>query len=186
MSVPGDSTGMSPSSDDAPEAEPPERLAVTIVEEGGDWSVFGPLEAPIRAAATALASHRDLSLADGSEASIVLGSDRMLQRLNLTYRGKDAPTNVLSFPYQPPPGAVAADSAYLGDVVLAAETLAMEASERGIEPVHHLQHLIVHGLLHLLGHDHQSDAEAEAMERLETEILAIVGVADPHAASAAI
>ena len=65
-------------------------------------------------------------------------------------------TNVLSFPYQKPPGVALHDGAYLGDIVLAAETVRQEAVERGIEPKHHLQHLVVHGLLHLLGYDHQT------------------------------
>ena len=87
----------------------------------------------------------------------MLGSDALVRRLNRTYRGKDAPTNVLSFPFQTPPGAAAEDDgAYLGDVVLAAETVRLEADERGIERRHHLQHLVVHGLLHLLGYDHDS------------------------------
>ena len=70
---------------------------------------------------------------------------------------------------------------YLGDVVLAAETVVLEAAERGIAPTAHLQHLVVHGLLHLLGFDHDTDAEAERMEHLETEILATLGIANPYA-----
>jgi probable rRNA maturation factor len=117
---------------------------------------------------------------------VVLASDAVVRRLNRTYRGKDRATNVLSFPFQRPPGAgPMEDGAYLGDVVLAAETVAGEAAERGIEPGHHLQHLVIHGLLHLLGRDHQTDAEAEAMERLEAEILGMIGIADPYAAEAA-
>ena len=108
-----------------------------------------------------------------------------MRRLNRTFRGKDVPTNVLSFPSQKLPGAASDDGAYLGDVVLAAETVRQEAIELGIEPRHHLQHLVVHGLLHLLGYDHQADAAAEEMERLEAEILATIGVADPYAAAAA-
>ena len=73
----------------------------------------------------------------------------------------------------------------MGDVVLAAETVRHEVADRGIEPRHHLQHLVVHGLLHLLGYDHQTEAAAEEMEGLEAEILATLGVADPYAAPAA-
>ena len=114
MSVPGDSASLSSPAD----SEPPERLILTIVEEDGDWSGFGSLEEAIRQAATALARHRRLQPARGSEASVVLGSDALVRRLNSTYRGKDAPTNVLSFPYQKPPGAASDDGTYLGDVVL--------------------------------------------------------------------
>ena len=106
---------------------------------------------------------------------------RMVRGLNATYRGKDAPTNVLSFPFQTPPGGVPEDAPYLGDVMLAAETIGREAAEGGIAPTAHLQHLVVHGLLHLLGFDHTTDVEAEQMERIEVEILATLGIADPYA-----
>lgn len=186
MSVTGDSSiHLSPQAD-APEGEePPERLVATVVEEDGDWSGFGPVERAIQQATAALARHPRIRPARGGEATVVLGSDALVRRLNNTYRGKDAPTNVLSFPYQRPPGAAADVGAYLGDVVLAAETIRQEAADRGIEPWHHLQHLVVHGLLHLLGHDHDTDAAAEEMERLETEVLAMIGLADPYAVPAA-
>lgn len=186
MSVTGDSSiHLSPQAD-APEGEePPERLVATVVEEDGDWSGFGPVERAIQQATAALARHPRIRPARGGEATVVLGSDALVRRLNNTYRGKDAPTNVLSFPYQRPPGAAADVGAYLGDVVLAAETIRQEAADRGIEPWHHLQHLVVHGLLHLLGHDHDTDAAAEEMERLETEVLATIGLADPYAVPAA-
>jgi probable rRNA maturation factor len=168
--------------DVAAEPEPPGRLSVTLVEEDGDWSGFGALNEAIQQAAAALA--RRVSVVSGSEASVVLGSDALVRRLNRTYRGKDTATNVLSFPFQRPPGAGPEDGAYLGDVVLAAETVQLEADERGIERKQHLQHLVVHGLLHLLGYDHDTDSEAEAMERLEVDILATIGVSDPYAAAA--
>jgi probable rRNA maturation factor len=182
--VTGDGSTASLPADVAAEPEPPGRLSVTLVEEGGDWSGFSPLEEAAQQAAAALARHRRIPIEQGSEASVVLGSDALVRRLNRTYRGKDAATNVLSFPFQKPPGATAEDGAYLGDVVLAAETVRLEADERGIERKHHLQHLVVHGLLHLLGYDHQTDSGAEEMERLEVDILATIGVCDPYAACA--
>jgi probable rRNA maturation factor len=154
------------------------------VEEDGDWSGFGGIEDTVRQAIAALGSNRRVPIEEGSEACVVLASDALVRRLNRTFRGRDAATNVLSFPFQKPPGAGAEDGAYLGDVVLAAETVGREARERGIEPRHHLQHLVVHGLLHLLGYDHQTDTAADEMERLEADILATIGVPDPHAASA--
>jgi probable rRNA maturation factor len=188
MSVTGDSSNRLSSPADLPEGEePPERLVATVIEEDGDWSGFRLVEEAIQQAAAALALHPRLRRGRGGEVTVVLGSDALVRRLNRTYRGKDAPTNVLSFPYQRPPGA-AADAgagAYLGDVVLAAETVRREAAERGIEPRHHVQHLVVHGLLHLLGHDHDTDAAAEEMEGLETEVLATIGLADPYALPAA-
>lgn len=167
----------------APAASSP--FAVGIVSEDGDWSGFGDLDGAINAAAAALAAHR-ICHADvaGCEATVVLASDAVVRKLNGAYRGKDAPTNVLSFVYQPPPAppGAAIDEPYLGDVILAVETVRAEAAERGIPPVHHLQHLVVHGLLHLIGYDHNAGDEAEIMERLEAEILGSLGVADPYAA----
>ena len=128
---------------------------------------------------------------------MVLADDALVQSLNRSYRGKDAPTNVLSFPFQAPPGAWAPDDVdddgivsamtepeprQLGDVVLAVETVTREASAQAVPPVHHLQHLVVHGLLHLMGFDHETDAQAEVMEGLEVEILAALGIGDPYAA----
>jgi probable rRNA maturation factor len=187
MSAPGDSRVDAPPAETPAEPEePPLGLAIAIVREDGDWSAFGDVDAAVRRAARALARSPRLALPPACEAGVVLAGDALVRGLNRTYRGKDRATNVLSFPFQPPPGAVeAVDGVYLGDVVLAAETVAGEAAERGIEPAHHLQHLVIHGLLHLLGRDHQSDAEAEAMERLEAEILGAIGIADPYAAEAA-
>ncbi len=187
MSDPGDSTPSAPPAEsrDEPE-EPPLRLAIAIVRENGDWDAFGDVDEAVHRAAAALARNPQIALRQDCEASVVLADDALVRRLNRTYRGKDQATNVLSFPFQRPPGAGPLDAQIcLGDVVLAAETVGREAAERGIEPGHHLQHLVIHGLLHLLGRDHQSDAEAEAMERLEAEILAAIGVADPYAAEAA-
>ena len=181
MSSPGDSTPCLLDSEPEAEPEPRQRIRVSIVNEGADWSGFDRPELAIREAAAALAAHAGCAKATGAEAGVVLGDDAMLRRLNSTYRGKDVPTNVLSFPFQPPPGAGAEAADYLGDVVLAAGTIGREARERSLAPSAHLQHLVVHGLLHLLGYDHGTDREAEQMERLEAEILATLGIADPHA-----
>jgi probable rRNA maturation factor len=183
MTVPGDSTPSASSSvEPAPaEPEPPEPLSVTILDEAGDWSAFAIREAAIRAAAAALAAHPRCEEAQAAEACVVLADDALLQSLNRTYRGKDAPTNVLSFPFEGAPGAVRPRQ--LGDVVLAVETIRNEAREQGVAPIHHLQHLVVHGLLHLLGFDHATEAQAEVMERLEAQILAALGVPDPYAAA---
>jgi len=179
-----DGTSLPAPGDVAAEPEPPGRLSVALVHEDGDWSGFGAHEEAVRQAVDALARHLPTPIEQASEASVVLASDALVRRLNYAYRGVDSATNVLSFPFQPPPGARPEDRADLGDVVLAVETIRLEAHERGIEPRHHLQHLVVHGLLHLLGYDHQTDATADAMERMETAILAQIGVADPHAVCA--
>jgi probable rRNA maturation factor len=181
MNAPGDSTPSSAVSADAgaAEAEPPEPLSITILGEGGDWSAFASREEAIAEAAAAVARHPRCRAARGAEACVVLADDALLRSLNRSYRGKDAPTNVLSFPFQSPPGS--GELRQLGDVVLAAETVRNEAAEQGIAPVHHLQHLVVHGLLHLLGFDHDTDASADAMEHLEAQILATLGIANPYA-----
>ncbi len=120
------------------------------------------------------------------EISVRLTDDAEVQRLNRDYRGKDVPTNILSFPMLaaadvPPFLAGREGDALLGDLALAQETLAREAAEKGISLSAHFSHLMVHGTLHLLGYDHGDDASAEAMERLEIGILASIGVADPYA-----
>jgi len=181
MSTPGDSTACAMDSEPAPEPEPSGDLRISIVKEQADWSGFDRPEQAIYAAGAALASHPGGASARGAEAGIVLADDRTVRQLNTSYRGKDAATNVLSFPFQLPPGGVPEDTSYLGDVVLAAETIAQEAAESGIEPTAHLQHLVLHGLLHLLGFDHATDAEAERMEHLEAEILGTLGIANPYA-----
>ena len=98
--------------------------------------------------------------------------------LNRDYRGKDYATNVLSFPAELPPGV---DLPLLGDLAICAPVVAREAAEQGKRPRDHWAHMTVHGVLHLLGYDHVEDAEAEAMEALETRILAGLGIADPYA-----
>ena len=181
MDDPGDSTPSAFSAEPPAEAEPPERLRIAIVADSGDWSGFPNIESEIEATAAALSCHASSRRARGAEASVVLASDEMVRGLNRSYRGKDTATNVLSFPFQLPPGITGEDEPYLGDVVLAAKTIAAEAAARGIAPIRHVQHLVVHGLLHLLGFEHESDAQAEVMERLEVEILSRLGIADPYA-----
>ncbi len=113
------------------------------------------------------------------ELGLVLADDDRVRRLNRDYRGRDEPTNVLSFPAGGVPAGAA--SAPLGDVVLALETLVAEAEAQGKRPEDHLSHLVVHGVLHLLGYDHAEEPEASEMERLEVAALAGLGVPDPYA-----
>ncbi|URL59432.1 rRNA maturation RNase YbeY [Luteibacter flocculans] len=102
------------------------------------------------------------------------------QALNLQYRGRDYATNVLSFPADLPPGV---NLPLIGDLVICAPVVAREAAEQGKTAAHHWAHMTVHGTLHLLGYDHIDDAEAEAMEALETRILAGLGIPDPYEAA---
>ena len=157
-------------------AEPPRALTVDVVHEAGDWSAVDPdVETAILKAADAVARAPAARVRAGMNAVVALADDVTVRRLNGTYRAKDKPTNVLSFPSGD------ANGRALGDVVLALETICAEADDLGLCMRHHTQHLVVHGLLHLLGFDHETDREATAMECLETEILASIGLADPYA-----
>ena len=139
-----------------------------------------PTDADIRAWATDVLDQLDYQ--DTVEMSVRIVDEDESRVLNRDYRGKDRPTNVLSFP--------AGDDHYLpeetprplGDVVLCAPVVEREASEQGKENADHWAHLIVHGTLHLLGFDHETDAQAAEMETVEREILAARGVPDPYAA----
>lgn len=111
----------------------------------------------------------------GAEINILLTGDAEVQELNARFRGKDQPTNVLSFPAAP------SAAPHLGDIALAYGVCAREAEAQGKPLAHHLMHLTVHGVLHLLGYDHDTDALAEDMEGIERAILATLGVPDPYA-----
>jgi probable rRNA maturation factor len=113
-----------------------------------------------------------------AELSIVLTDDAEQRELNRDWRGKDAPTNVLSFPQIEPFGPVVG---ILGDIILARETLEREAVDLDKPFEEHFTHLVVHGFLHILGYDHIEDEEALVMEGLETQILAGLGISDPYA-----
>jgi probable rRNA maturation factor len=112
---------------------------------------------------------------DGEDLVILLTDDESMRELNARFRGKDGATNVLSFP------AAAGAGAHLGDIALASGVCAREAADQGKSLADHLRHLVIHGVLHLLGYDHADDAGAEGMEALERELLAGLGVADPYA-----
>jgi probable rRNA maturation factor len=110
--------------------------------------------------------------------SLLLGDDVSIAELNRQFRGKNGPTNVLSFP--PVPGE-ASEPGFLGDIALAAETIVEEANFQGKRFEHHAAHLVVHGFLHLVGYDHEKSADAEVMEARERVILASIGIEDPYA-----
>lgn len=150
-----------------------------------DWQA---LTARAAAAAMRAAGHARLIAGEGDvvEIAIRLTDDAEVQRLNNDFRHKDKPTNILSFPMHEPEalddilGREGMD-VLLGDMAIALETVEREAAEKAIPPADHVTHLVVHGTLHLLGMDHQAEAEASAMEALETHILAGLGIADPYA-----
>ena len=152
-------------------------IAVEVAQEAVGWPAdAGRLVQQAVEAALAVAPEAPR---EPVEISVLLGSDPTLLELNRAWRGKDAPTNVLSFPAPPlQPGAPGPRP--LGDIALALETVAREASAEGKSIADHLMHLVVHGMLHLLGRDHEDAAEAESMEALEVEALARLDVADPY------
>ncbi|MEQ8814883.1 MAG: rRNA maturation RNase YbeY [Thalassobaculum sp.] len=149
-------------------------LAVRV--DDPEWAaVAGDPEAVVeRAVAATLAVFEP----EAVELSVVLSDDPTVQALNRDHRGKDYPTNVLSFPpaFAPPEG-----PRPLGDVILALGTVLREAEEQGKTAADHLVHLVVHGVLHLSGYDHESESEAGEMEDLERAVLAGLGIADPYA-----
>lgn len=162
---------------------------IAVAVEAGDWD--GVLaDAPDRATAACRAALAAAVLpprirGGALELGIVLADDAVVQALNRDYRGKDRPTNVLSFALTEGEEGPAPDPAVpvmLGDVILALETVAREAREQAKPFADHFSHLVVHGVLHLVGYDHVAEAEAEVMEALETQVLAGLGIADPYRA----
>jgi probable rRNA maturation factor len=151
---------------------------VDVMIEADAWQALsgadGIVRRAIAVAADVTATRRP------SELSVLLCDDATIARLNARWRGQERPTNVLSFPAAPL-GTAPGGRTPLGDLAVAYQTVAREAHEQGKPVANHLSHLVVHGFLHLLGYDHQEDGEAERMERLERDILARIGIADPYA-----
>ena len=144
------------------------RADCSVVLLDAAWAKALPgVERLVRKAARAAVGGRKRSL------TVALADDKRVRLLNARDRKKDRPTNVLSYP--------SGEREYLGDVVLARQTVWREARSQGKTPADHLAHLVVHGTLHLMGYDHEAgEAEAERMEALERRILAKLGIADPY------
>ena len=151
-------------------------LAIEISRNAEGWPEA--LDARAEAAVREALKQSKARVTGAAELSIVLTNDDEQQVLNRDWRGIDKTTNVLSFPQIEPFGPV---SGILGDIILARETLEREALVEGVSFEDHFTHLVVHGFLHILGYDHMDEDEALAMEGLETQILASLGVADPYA-----
>ena len=145
-------------------------IDVALIVEGEVWSALGDLDALSRRAFAAAAKQAP---AEGL-VSLLLTDDGELQQLNRDFRGKDKPTDVLSFPALP------IDRPLLGDIAVAHGVTARDAAAQGKAMPDHLTHLLIHGYLHLLGHDHETPAEAELMESLEISALASLGIANPY------
>ncbi len=170
---------------EADQRSSPSGIVVEVFVEDDGWSAIEDVATKVHRAATALS----ISLLDevnGQSAAIALSNDIRIAELNGTYRGKHTPTNVLSFPSARTPALAAEElrsanePVFIGDIILAVETVMREASELRRPPEQHLQHLVVHGLLHLLGYDHETEKDARHMEGLETKILEHIGVPNPH------
>jgi len=167
------------------DSDGPSTVSLTIDRAAWQAVVADPEELCRQAISATLRRAAPADWRAAAEVSVLLCDDARMRALNRTWRGQDRPTNVLSFPAQEldpdqAPPIVLGHPALLGDVVLAAETLRGEALAQGKPPADHLRHLLVHGCLHLLGHDHQEPDEARRMERLERLILAELGIADPY------
>jgi len=161
-------------------ADPAPPIDFDLTVEAGDWPEETALAALVEQAITATFTELSPARPGESELGVIFTDDAHIRELNAGWRGKDKATNVLSFPAFPetksgplPP--------LLGDIVLAAETVAGEAALEDKPFENHISHLVVHGLLHLLGHDHETDAEAEEMEALERRVLARLAIPDPYA-----
>jgi probable rRNA maturation factor len=152
-------------------------LAIDIEDEA--WDTIPGLSRLAEAAAAEALKGRGI---DGA-VTLLFTTDDEMQALNKQWRGKDKATNVLSFPAPGGMPVPAGETPPLGDIALGFQTVAREAAEQGKSLPHHTSHLIVHGMLHLLGYDHEEDGEAEEMENEEREILARLGIADPYATS---
>ncbi|HTC99581.1 MAG TPA: rRNA maturation RNase YbeY [Bradyrhizobium sp.] len=146
------------------------------------WQNEPDAEAVIQRAIAAAAGSVDADVGD-AELAVMLTDDPGIRTLNSNWRGIDKPTNVLSFPALQGEGARKPGDAprMLGDIAIAYETTRREADAEGKLFEHHLSHLAIHGFLHLIGYDHENDADAEEMEALETEILEQLGIPDPYA-----
>lgn len=163
------------------------RLVADVVVHCDQWHDVADLEDTIRAAATATAAQRQMRSEtvcsfENGHVTVVLADDARVQDLNCEFRGKNKPTNVLSFPAPADPGLSepGSDARYFGDIVLAYETIRQEA-EAAEKPISaHLTHLVVHGILHLFGYDHATDVDAEQMEALEVKVLAKLNIENPY------
>jgi probable rRNA maturation factor len=151
----------------------PKTLKIDVIVDSYLWKDVHKVRSIVRRVVAQAAATLSTTPA---ELAIVLTDDSAIRSLNRLWRGLDAATNVLSFPTKP----IRGEASHLGDIVLAYETIAREARTQRKPLAHHVAHLAVHGFLHLVGHDHEREAEAAAMEQAERTILRQVAIPDPY------
>lgn len=156
----------------------PLAIDIAVSVEAGGWQDEASLSALVERCAAAVVAELGLEAAEPTELGVVFTDDAAIRALNRDWRGKDKATNVLSFPAFP--GRSEAIPPMLGDIVVAFETVEREAALESKPVEHHLSHLVVHGLLHLLGFDHETDADAERMEAVERRVLHTLAIPDPY------
>lgn len=149
----------------------PAMISFDLIVEDDSWSALGDLDALCHKAFDAAQS---VAPVDAGSIALLLADDGALHQLNRDFRGKDKPTDVLSFPSLP------MDRPFLGDIAVAWGVSATDAEIQGKKLADHLVHLLIHGYLHLLGFDHETDEEASEMEALEIKALATLGIANPY------
>jgi len=153
-------------------------LTVDLAVEDPSWTALRDLQTLVERAVAAALAEAGVAADEPTELSCLFCDDDTIQGLNRQWRGQDKPTNVLSFPTEGPGAEV-----MLGDIAVAFGTVRREAEAEGKRIEDHVAHLVIHGTLHLLGEDHETPAEADAMEALETRAMAHLGLADPYAGS---
>jgi len=151
------------------------KITPEIIYKSDAWKEYDNITRVVKDSCYAVISNFDIK---HSEVSVVLADNKFIQKLNKQYRYKDQPTNVLSFPAMDEYNME--DIEQLGDIIIAFETTIKEAKAQNKEFINHFTHLIVHGLLHLLGYDHIKKEQAEEMEELEKKILLAMGIYDPY------
>jgi probable rRNA maturation factor len=149
-----------------------------IEQESALWDEFPDAEALAERALQIASEKLSDQFRDGVELSILLSDDNHIRSVNQEWRGIDKPTNVLSFPSVG--REKIASTPFLGDIIIAFETVKREAEVENKAFADHFTHLVIHGFLHLLGYDHENDTDAEIMESLETELLAELNIPDPY------
>jgi probable rRNA maturation factor len=156
-------------------------LEIGLDIDAGAWTDDCDWPLVVRRAAEAALNAAGVAPGTSYTVDVLLADDETVAELNGRYRQKPRPTNVLSFPAAPVPGLPEGVERPLGDIVLAGGVVAREAADKRRSLADHASHLIVHGMLHLLGHDHETDADAEALARLEVAALKRLDIDDPYA-----